>query len=288
MRPSAASLDGGRPIALPGADVHVYAEGPADGPPIVLLHGFLTSAFTWRDVYPTLARDNRVFLMDLPGSGRSPDPGTVHWSADRGAELLAHLFEALDLRAPVVVGSQMGGSLAAWFAAKYPDRVSRLVLIAAGVLGEAETNLTIYRLLASPVIGPWLARHFPRRAFTERWRAAHGPNHVEDATVTARYFEQLRSRGHVMAKVGLGIRLSYGESFGALAGPISGLDVPTLLIFGEADALVPPATGRRFQALMPDAQLIVIPACGDFPQEESPGRVAAEIMSFLANYELPR
>jgi pimeloyl-ACP methyl ester carboxylesterase len=156
------------------------------------------------------------------------------------------------------------------------------VLIAAGALGEAETNLTLYRLLANPRTGPWLARHFPRRAFLKAWKASHGPEYHEDAAVSARNLEQLRFRGHSMARLGLGVRLSYGKSFDALAGPISGLDIPTLLIFGEADALVPAATGRRFQALMPDARLILLPSCGDFPQEENPARVATEILNFLS------
>lgn len=281
MTPRPAGLEGGRLVALADADLHVYEEGPDDGAPIVLLHGFLTSAFTWRRVYPALARDNRVFLVDLPASGRSPDPrGT--WSADRCAELLAQLFDALNLRAPTVVGSQMGGSLAAWFATRHPDRVGRLVIMAAGALGETKANLTLYRLLANPLIGPGLARRFPRRAFEERWRAAHGPDHVEEDEATAYYFEQLRSRGHAMAKMGLGVRFSYRDSFDALAAPIRGLELPTLLIFGEADPLVPPTTGSRFKALLPDARLVVIPGCGDFPQEEHPTRVAAEILDFLA------
>lgn len=282
MSTPTAALEGGRLVTLPDADVHVYEEGPADGPPVVLLHGFLTSAFTWRNVYPALARDNRVLLVDLPGSGRSPDPRAASWSADRAVDLLRQLFDVLGLESPAVVGSQMGGSLAAWFAAHHPDRVGRLVLLAAGVLGEAETNLTFYRLLADPRIGPWLAGHFPRRAFERRWRAAHGPGYQQDADAVARYFEQFRSRGHAMAKVGLGIRLSYGESFDELARPISGLPVPTLLIFGEADTLVPPATGHRFHALMPNAKLILLPACGDFPQEENSLSVATEIVNFLA------
>lgn len=281
MTPPTAALDGGRLITLPGAGVHVYEEGPVGGHPIVLLHGFGTSAFTWRHVYPALARENRVFLVDLPGSGRSPDPPAGAWSADRGADLLWQLFDTLELESPTVAGSQMGGSLAAWFAARYPDRVGRLVLLAAGVLGEAEANMTLYRLLASPRIGPWVARHLPRRAFTRRWQAAHGTGY-QDTAATAGYFEQFRSRGHAMARVGMGIRLSYGESFDALAGPLSGLHIPTLLIFGEADALVPVATGHRFQSLMPHARLILLPSCGDFPQEEDPARVVTEILNFLA------
>ncbi|ROO86423.1 pimeloyl-ACP methyl ester carboxylesterase [Actinocorallia herbida] len=272
----------GRLLRLRDADVHVREEGPADGPPLVLLHGFLTSAHTWRNVSPALARDHRVILVDLPGSGESPAPRGRAWSADRSADLLADLLDALDLPEAVLVGSQMGGSLAAWFAARRPERVSRLVVMAAGVLGETAANLTLYRLLATPVAGRLLARVFPRGPFEERWRAAHGPGHQHDPEALAYYHAHLRRRGHSMAVFGLGMRMSYGPGFDALAEPLRGLPVPTLLVFGEADPLVPVTTGRRFATLLPHSRLLVLPGCGDFPQEERPAEVTDAVLRFLA------
>ncbi|MDX6742362.1 alpha/beta fold hydrolase [Actinocorallia sp. A-T 12471] len=279
---STAAAAHGRLIRLTDADVHVREEGPADGPALVLLHGFLTSAHTWRHMVPALARDHRVILVDLPGSGDSPAPRARAWSADRCADLLGELFDALDLPEAVLVGSQMGGSIAAWFAARKPERVSRLVVMAAGVLGETAANLTLYRLLAAPVVGRVLARAFPRGPFEERWRAAHGPDHAHDPEALAYYHDHLRRRGHTMAVFGLGVRMSYGEDFSALAEPLRGVTVPTLLIFGEADPLVPVTTGRRFATLLPNSRLLVLPRCGDFPQEERPAEVAEAVLRFLA------
>ncbi|GAB2830149.1 alpha/beta hydrolase [Actinocorallia aurea] len=272
----------GRILRLPGTDVHIREEGPADGPPLVLLHGFLTSSHTWRDVVPPLAREHRVILVDLPGSGDSPAPRGRDWSADRCADLLADLLDALELPEAVLVGSQMGGSLAAWFAARRPERVSRLVVMAAGALGETAANLTLYRLLAAPVVGALLARVFPRGPFEERWRAAHGPGHRHDPQTLAFHHAHLRRRGHPMAVFGLGVRMSYGPGFDALAEPLRGLKTPTLLVFGEVDPLVPVETGRRFAALLPASRLLVLPGCGDFPQEERPAQVAEAVLRFLA------
>ncbi|MBB5953851.1 pimeloyl-ACP methyl ester carboxylesterase [Saccharothrix tamanrassetensis] len=276
------ALGEGRTVRLRDADLHVYQTGPDSGPPVVLLHGFLTSALTWREVYPALAERHRVTLVDLPGCGGSPAPKARRWTADRAAGLLVDLFDALGLDAPAVVGSQMGGSIAAWLAATHPGRVSRLVVMAAGVLGEAAANLGLYRALAAPGLGPVLARLFPYRPFAEKWAAAHGPGFRPDPTAVRAYHRQLRSRGAVMARFGLGVRLSYGESFDALAGPIAGLAVPTLLLFGAADRLVPPSTGHRFAELIPGSRLTLLPDCGDFPQEEAPAAVAAAVTAFLA------
>ncbi|MDQ2583478.1 alpha/beta fold hydrolase [Saccharothrix yanglingensis] len=278
----ARALGEGRVVGLGDADVHVYEVGPADGPPVVLLHGFLTSATTWRDVHPVLAERHRVVLVDLPGCGRSPAPRARGWTAARAADLLVELFDALGLDAPVVVGSQMGGSLAAWLAARHPHRVSRLVVLAAGALGEGAANLGLYRALARPVLGPALARLFPYRVFAAKWAAAHGPDHRPDPAAVRAYHRQFRARGAEMARFALGVRLSYGESFDALAGPLEGLDVPTLLLFGAADRLVPPSTGHRFAELVPGSRLVLLPGCGDFPQEEAAAAVAASVTGFLA------
>jgi len=276
------SLGTGRMVRLRDADLHVIEAGAVDGVPLVLLHGFLTSSYTWRRVCPALVGRHRLVLVDLPGSGRSLDPRGGDWPADRVVGVLESLLDELGLAAPVLVGSQMGGSLAAWVAARRPARVGRLVVMAAGALGEARTNLALYRLLAHRRIGPLLARSFPRRAFETRWRAAHGPAHAHDPAALDHYFEQFRTRGHAMARLGLGVRLSYGEAFDALVGPLRGLDVPTLLIFGEADRLVPLSTGGCFERLLRDARLISLPDCGDFPQEERPDEVAEAITLFAS------
>jgi pimeloyl-ACP methyl ester carboxylesterase len=232
-------------------------------------------------VWPPLAVRHRVVLVDLPGSGGSPDPRVRDWSAARAADLLVALFDAIGLGNPAVVGTQMGGSVAAWLAATHPDRVARLVVMAAGALGEASANLGLYRLLAAPAVGPAVARALPRQVFAAKWAAAYGPGHEPDPAAVSLYHRQFRRRGPVMARIGLGIRRSYGESYDALARPLAGLSVPCLLLFGEADRLVPPSTGERFAALLPNSRLVLLPGCGDFPQEECPGTVAAEIAGFL-------
>ncbi|MEU6586865.1 alpha/beta hydrolase [Nocardia sp. NPDC046763] len=269
-------------IELPDADLHIYEAGPRNAEPLVLLHGFLTSAITWRGVADALSESHRVIVVDLPGCGGSPDPRAREWTASRASDLIMGLFDAMTLDRPTLIGSQMGGSIAAFAAGLHPDRVSRLVIMAAGALGEGAANLTLYRALATPVLGPVLAAAFPRGAFTKKWLAAHGSAFVPDHEIIRTYHDQLRKRGHVMARFGLGVRLSYGESFDALAQHLLGLDVPTLLLFGAADQLVPPSTGRRFAELMPRSRLVLLDGCGDFPQEEAPTEVATQIAAFLA------
>lgn len=266
-----------RLVRLDGAALHVTELGPPDGTAAVLVHGFLTNALTWRHVAPKLAREHRVVLVDLPGCGRSPDPVRTRWTADAAADLLVALLDQLNLAAPVMAGSQMGGSLTAWVAARHPARLSGMVVMAAGALGEGSANLNLYRALAAPVVGTLVARSFGRDAFGRRWAAAHGPGFVPEKSAVDEYHRQLRRRGPAMARFGLGVRRSYGEDFDALAPPLEGCPVPTILVFGAEDRLVPPSTGRRFVDLLPDARLIEPAGCGDFPQEERPDEVTAAL-----------
>ncbi|MET8079281.1 alpha/beta hydrolase [Streptomyces sp. NPDC005303] len=282
MTPPSEETRAGRLVDLAAGQVRVYEKGRPDGPALVFLHGFLTSAFTWRNVYPAFTGGYRVILVDLPGSGDTPPPGDGRWDAAHWIRLVEELLEELGIGSAILVGSQMGGSLAAWFAALRPERVDRLVLMAAGALGESEANLTLYRLLAHRWLGAWIARLFPKGMFERRWLAAHGPGYRPEPGVLDRYFRQLRRQGAQMARVGLELRLSYGERFDALAGPISGLAIPTLLIFGAEDRLVPVSTGRRFASLLSDASLVELPDCGDFPQEEKPKEITEAISGFLA------
>src|ERR1044071_2333112 len=126
-------IPGRRDVEIDGAKVCYYELGSPNGDPVVLLHGYITSSYSWRDVWPELAKTCRVYIVDLPGYGNS-EPFKKPWTADSYADFLSKLFVALKLERPIVVGAQMGGSIAAWFAAKYPKHVGGLVLLAAGAM----------------------------------------------------------------------------------------------------------------------------------------------------------
>ncbi|TXH08695.1 MAG: alpha/beta hydrolase [Spirochaetes bacterium] len=272
-----------RLVQLRDANLAIYEIGPRTKPPIVLLHGFMTSALTWHAIYPALRNHHRVILVDLPGSGRSRARGARSWTTCSAVAMLIELFDTIALDAPIVVGSQLGGSLAASLAANHPTRVSRLIVIAAGALGEARTNTRLYRTLTLPVLGPLVAWSFPYWIFVRKWAAGYGPDYWPDAVILAAYYEQFCERGAEMARFGLDIRYSYRDSFDEVAGRIAGLDVPTLLIYGTAGGGIPSTTGRRFAKLLPHSSLIFLPGCGAFPQEESPASVVAAILNFLGD-----
>jgi len=154
--------------------------------------------------------------------------------------------------------------------------------MAAGALGEAPTNMTFYRLLASRSCG-WLIRRIMSRSdFLTRWRRAHGTGYDPSAEWLSEIVSQFRDRGTEMTRLALAVRTSYGEQFDDLAGRLDNIDNKTLLIWGADDRLVPLSTGQRFRTLLRDSELVVLPGVGDFPHEERPVEVANLIKRFLA------
>ncbi|HEU4727135.1 MAG TPA: alpha/beta hydrolase [Kofleriaceae bacterium] len=257
--------------------------GPADAPVLVFLHGYLTAARTWDAVCNRLAPRFRSVAIDLPACGDSPrPPRDVAWSLDTFAGICDGLCEALGQDRVDLVGSQMGGSIAAWYAARRPERVRRLAVMASGILGETAANMGLYRALASRWTGWLVKRILPRKQFLQRWSRAHGPERGPNLSNFGYYFEQFRQTADIQTRIALGVRASFGTRFGDAAPLLQGLATPTLLLFGAADKIVPPSTGDRFRELLPASRLVKIPGCGDFPQEEYPELVAAELLRFFS------
>lgn len=274
------SFPGGQAIYIQGRYTYFYAIGPKDGFPIILLHGFLSSSYAWRGVWSALAKEHRVYLIDLPGYGKSQSSQSSY-SVDSYSEFIKEFFQNIGIDKAIVVGTQMGGSIAAWFAAKYPDCVKSLVIMAAGAMGEKQTNMWLYRLVASKIIGRIAVRFFPFKLFAQRWRAACVNKEIITDDIILTYFRDFQKNGHTQTRIGLQVRASYGSKFEKFEAAMKRIEAPTLLIWGENDPLVPLSTGNRFKQSIRESQLVVIPNCGDFPHEEYPDVVSYSILNFI-------
>jgi pimeloyl-ACP methyl ester carboxylesterase len=273
-------IPGRRELEIDGTRVCYHELGSPNGDPVVLLHGYITSSYSWRDVWPGLAKTCRVYIVDLPGYGDS-EPLKKPWTVDTYADFLSRLFVALNLRKPIVVGAQMGGSIAAWFAAKYPEHVSGLVLLAAGAMGEHHTNMWLYKLVSLPVVGWLMVQLFPRSLFFKRLRNAYVNQDVTGDGKLDPYFRSFRKTGHIQNRIALDVRSSYGDMFQNFESKMRQVVAPALLIFGDQDPLVPLSTGHKFKQAIADSRLEVIENCGDFPQEEYPDVVTTHVLDFI-------
>ena len=257
-----------RKVEVNGLTVNYRQAG--DGPPLVLLHGFASDSRTWRPQLENLADQFRVIAWDAPGAGKSSDPpptfGTDDWADCLGSFLLALKIERAD-----VVGLSWGGILAQQFYRRSPSAIRSLVLADtyAGWRGslpapEPDDRLRACLRDASLPPGEFVARYIAGM-FTE----AVAPAVREELSSIMSEFHPDGFR--LMA------RSSATTDTRDLLGMIA---VPTLLIWGEADARSTLSVGHQFLKAIPEARLAVIAAAGHISNMEQPEMFNEEVRRF--------
>ena len=248
------------------------------GSSVVLIHGFGSSIYTWKDVIPALAARHDVIALDLPGFGGSDRPPDLSLEAFAGAVI--GLMDRLGIERAALVGNSMGGATAAIVAATLPERVSRLVLLdAAGFNMEPAARPLMVRLTtswAAPVLGLLPGK----RLLVER--SLRQVFH-DDALVTeervSEYLAPAQRPGTFAALRSLGASLDAGRL--RVADVLGDITAPTLVVWGDDDRWIPLAHADRFVAGIAGARKLVIPACGHMPQEEKPAEVVRLVLEFL-------
>lgn len=268
-------------VVLPAGVAHVRIEGPAEGPVIVLIHGFSVSGFIFDDwIAPLTAAGYRVIVPDMFGHGYSERIASPH-TKDVYVEQVATLLDALAVTKPVhIIGSSMGGAITTSFAARYPARLKSVTLIAPAGLQETKSNGSV---LAAPVIGDWLARvlgpYALEYAFSQVTVRTPDP-----AATTAKFRERARFRGHAEGLLDL-LRnydlLSQTDDFDALGR--SGL--PVLAVWGTADTVIPFAQSEALRRRVPQAELAPLKDMPHGTPLIAPEATMAPILPFLARIE---
>ncbi len=266
-------------IELPDGTVHYRLEGPANGPLVVLIHGFSLPSFVFDDyVKPLTDAGYRVLAFDNYGRGLSDRPA-IDYDANLTDRLILNLTDKLGLTAPAhFVGYSMGGAAAVIFAARHPERVRSLTLIAPAGLGISPKLKE--SILARPVIGEWVARMFGLRIFhsiaAEEAKAAPDP-----IRFLADFDRQMDYRGYGEALVST-IRHYPLDSADAAYAEAGRSERPVLVIWGEADETVPFAASQKLMTLMPRAQLHSYPGLGHSIEYSRVPLVSGLILDFLA------
>lgn len=264
-------------VAVDGRTLHVRDDGPPDAaaPAIVFVHGFGASLHTWEPWAQALKDDFRVVRFDLPGSGLSaPDPDRDYGDA-RSVALLAALMDRLGLARAHVVGHSIGGRIAWAFAARHPARVDRLVLVAPD--GFASPGFEYGQAPEVPA-GYRLMRHvLPRPLLRMSLAPAYGdPAALSDAVVQ-RYHDLITGPGvrdALLDRMAQTVLVEPSPTLRLIA-------APTLLIWGDRDAVIPIANADGYLAAIDGATLAVIAGVGHVPQEEDAAVGLAALRRFL-------
>ena len=241
--------------------VHYLAAG--SGHPIILLHGLAGQGLQWGDYIPLLAKDGRVYAPDLLGFGRSDRPD-VDYSTPLQTEVLREFMDSQGIGRADLVGSSMGGWIAANFARLHPDRVRRLVLAnAVGVGFDPATP--------EPFV-PRSAAELPRLMDLLTPRASKVPGIIASGIV--------REMQPLVPVVERHLQ-NRRRGIGALDGQLGGLTMPVLLLWGAEDRVAPLAVASEFQREIPHSRLVILENCGHIAAYDCRSHAQPEIRSFL-------
>ena len=265
-------------IDVDGVKVRYRDEGPQDGRAIVMVHGFTSSLETWDALANDLKSEFRVIRLDLPGHGLTgPDP-QARYTNEESVQFLEGFLEAINVDKPILVGSSLGGLLSWRVAANSDDLVSKLILIAPG-------GFPINGVGDDPVAVPMMVKLYLTKAPETGVNQATSVLFSDPSKLSVKRQKEVRD---MMLVPGNGDALLARAASFTLPDPTPDLamvNVPSLLIWGQDDIMIPVTQAEKFVTAMPDAELIIYPNMGHLPQEESPEVVAKDVRKFLTDQE---
>jgi pimeloyl-ACP methyl ester carboxylesterase len=262
-----------------GLRVRVVEAGPENGPPVLLVHGWACSIYSFRHTFaPLAAAGFRVLAADLKGHGLSDKPTAP---GEYGTEALsAHVVEILDalgVGRATLVGHSMGGALALDVAMRAPERVCRVALLSSIGLGEAGL-IGVLRLLTPRALAP-LYPHLARRWLVPLvLRASYGRRAMFTPRDVDEYWAPTQFRSAVHAAWAAAHEFVWSP---VPAERLRTLRCPALVVFGTRDHLVEPCSARRLVEALPDVRLHLVEGAGHVVMEEAPDEVNRTLLAFL-------
>lgn len=261
----------------------IHVEEFGAGAPLIAIHGFGASIYTWRHVRNVLAESHHVYAIDLKGSGQAPKPQDGRYSMRDQAEQILALIDERKLTGVTLVGHSFGGGVALVTAVELirtrPGILHSLILLAAPAYPQ--TFPWFIRSLRMPLIGPALQALTPvNQQVRTVLRSAYYNDDLIPADSVAAYAAPLRMAGGRAALRATALQI-VPPDIEDLITHYPRIDVPTLLIWGADDEIVPLSSGERLQRTIPGATLKVFDAAGHVPHEEAPELVRPVLREFL-------
>jgi len=273
---------GNRQATIHGHEVTYRMTG--EGPAVLLIHGIAGSSRAWREVMPALAEHHTVIAPDLLGHGESAKP-MGDYSLGAFASGLRDLLEVLDVDRATVVGQSFGGGVAMQLAYQHPERCERLVLVGSGGLGrEVSWMLRALSLPGAeyvlPLIAPWFVRN--RGDAVSRFIRDRGVKAPKAAEMWSAYrsLTEVDNRSAFM-RVLRGVIDPGGQSVSAMDRLYLAAAVPTLIVWGDQDPIIPVAHAQAAHEAITGSRLEIIEGSGHFPHVEEPERFVEVLLDFL-------
>lgn len=288
--PEALAQENSQFLTLPypgtdGIDIHYRAAGAGE-PAFVLLHGFAGSLFTWDEVFEQFADKGQTFAYDRPPFGLSERLVAGDWDGpnpytpDAAIEQLLALLDEQGIDRAILVGNSAGGTLALRTALAHPERVEGLILTSPAVYIGGGAPDFIQPLLNTPQlrrIGPLASRFLIGQGSSLENLAYHDPTAITaEQMVKARLGVQVQEWDRALWE------FTATSQSSDLVERLAEITMPTLVVTGDDDRVVPTEQTIRLAGELPNAELVVIPACGHVAQEECDTEFMTAVNEWLA------
>ena len=271
-----------RHVEVDGLDLAYVDDGPRGGraTPIVLVHGIGATLDHWALVIPALSEKRRVVALDLPGFGRSAKPDR-RYDPETFAQTIDGFLRKLGFDRIFLVGHSLGGAITAEFTLLYPQRIEKLVLVDAAGMTRMPARLLDFAVTqfersidARKIqLPPRLVRAMAKMMFYE-------PHPYAERNI-GRILASM-SEGDWPERVRSFVRAATGLSRAQVRARLEEFDVPTLILWGERDRVLPVRHGRQLHAGIRGSRFVTFPRTGHCPQIERPERFVELVEQFLA------
>ncbi len=266
-------------VEIEGMQVHFRDQGIAtDSLPIVLIHGTGASLHTWEGWVSELKNEHRIITLDLPAYGLTGPNATGDYSQNFYVNFMDKFLSKLNVKRCVLGGNSLGGSITWAYALEHPGRVSKMILVDAGGYPMVSKSVPIaFQIARMPVLGNLFKYVLPHAIIEKSLQNVY----VHDDRITPelieRYYDMASREGN--RKAFLDRMKAYPKNDKYLK--IKTLMMPTLIIWGKEDGLIPLEVAEKFHKDLPNDTMVIFKDLGHTPMEEDPMMTVKIVKEFL-------
>jgi pimeloyl-ACP methyl ester carboxylesterase len=272
-------------IVLHGERI-AYRQAGTSGPVVLLIHGMASSAQTWDRVLPLLGDHCQVIAPDLLGHGDSDKPRVADYSLGAYASGLRDLLTALGHERATIVGHSLGGGVALQFAYQFPERTDRLVLVSSGGLGR-EVNAILraatvpgFEQLIRLFSGDWVIGTSARAAQVMRRIGLRPGTDAKQSWLSLRSLADGPTR-HAFTATVRSVIAAGGQRVSAVDRLYLAAAVPTMVVWGDCDRIIPMAHAQATHERIPDSRLEIVKGAGHYPHRDAPNGFTEALLEFI-------
>ncbi|WP_342433322.1 alpha/beta hydrolase [Neobacillus sp. FSL H8-0543] len=255
-------------------NINLYCEYLLnDKPPILLIHGFASSTYTFRRIIPLLQKEFSIIAVDLPGFGRSEKSTSFIYSFQNYAKLMIECIEQFGFPNTYVVAHSMGGQIALNMALIAPEKINKIILLCSSGYVKRSKKFLIYSSYL-PFFEKFIHYYVGRKDVRDHLRNVFFNQNLINDELIHEFGRPLSEKGFYKALIRL-LRHREGD---LLPHQLQDIQVPTLLIWGENDRVVPLKVGQQLVQDLPVAKLITYEKTGHLITEERPEHVFENIL----------